>query len=122
MDPHSYVNFLIVAVMAFIVEAITEYFAGRPFDHIKWLTPFKWILPYFAAAAGIIGAFMYELDVFQIVAWAFGEVMPPQPFGMTLTGLAIGRGSEMVHLLFKFVITWIELLMAKRWGAPTKMQ
>ena len=94
---------LVVLLLAFLVESLTEYLFGTPFDKIPKLTPFKWLLMYAAMLIGIGGAFVYQLDLVSILGAYIGLAISPGPFGMVMTGAAIGRGSNFVHdIITKF--------------------
>ncbi|KKQ62544.1 MAG: hypothetical protein US85_C0025G0012 [Candidatus Shapirobacteria bacterium GW2011_GWF1_38_23] len=73
----------IIFLLSFLVEAMVEYIFGKLFDHVPVLVPYKWLLQYVALGFGVLGAFIYKFDV------------------ITITGLAIGRGSNFIHDLIK---------------------
>jgi hypothetical protein len=95
----------VILLLAFLVESLTEYLFGTPFDKIPKLTPYKWTLMYVAMLIGIGGAFVYHLDLVSILGGYIGLDISPGPFGMILTGAAIGRGSNFVHdIITKFFV------------------
>jgi hypothetical protein len=87
----------VVFLLAFLVESMTEYVFGTPFDKIPILTPFKWLLMYLAAGVGVTGAFVYQLDLMNLLGLFVGVPFAITPFGMIFTGLAIGRGASYLH-------------------------
>jgi len=91
----------IMLLLAVVVEGLVEYFAGKPFDNIAALTPFKWTLPYIAAVVGVAGAFNYQLDLFSTLGDFLGRAVPVSALGIVLTGLAVGRGSNYLHDVVK---------------------
>lgn len=96
---------VIIFFMAFLVESLVEYLFGQPFEHIPIVAKYKWLLMYIAAVVGVLGAFMYGLDLLFLLGDYVGIVMPVTWFGILLTGLAIGRGSNFIHdLVGKFFV------------------
>jgi hypothetical protein len=96
----------VVLLLAWMVESLVEAVFGTPFDKIARLGPYKWLLMYIAFGVGILGAFVYGLDILFLLTKyldpAGGSVtLTPTVFGMVLTGLAIGRGSNYIHDLMK---------------------
>ena len=95
----------IILALAFLVETLTEAIFGPLFDKIPALTPHKWALMYIALVIGVIGAFVYKFDLLSILS-QFVEMKPPfepGPFGMVITGLSIGKGSNYIHqIISKF--------------------
>jgi uncharacterized membrane protein AbrB (regulator of aidB expression) len=91
----------VIFLMAFLVEALVEYVFGKPFDHVEILKPYKWLLMYIALAVGVAGAFIYQFDVIHLLSDWLKVPIAVHPFGMALTGLMIGRGSNFVHDVIK---------------------
>jgi hypothetical protein len=87
----------IILLLAFLVESLVEALFGPAFDKIAILTPWKWCLMYVAMIAGVIGAFVYGFDLLALLSAYLKVNLPSTPFGILLTGLAIGRGSNYVH-------------------------
>jgi hypothetical protein len=95
----------VIFLMAFLVESLTEYLFGQAFEHVPKLAPFSWMLMYIAAAVGVVGAFVYGFDIISLVGIYIGQILPVTWFGILLTGLAIGRGSNFIHdLVVKFFV------------------
>lgn len=92
----------VIFLMAFLVEAMSEYFFGLLCDHIKTLLPYKWLTAYIAAAVGVTGAFIYKFDLLSLLGAYLGTAIAVTWFGILLTGLAIGRGSNFLHDLLRF--------------------
>src|SRR5574343_895877 len=89
----------VILALAFLVETLVEAVFGPLFDKIPALTPHKWALMYIALAVGVGGAFIYQFDLLAILS-KFVEMPEPLkvgPFGMVITGLAIGKGSNYIH-------------------------
>ena len=86
----------IIFLLSFLVEAMVEYIFGKLFDHVPVLVPYKWLLQYVA-----LGAFIYKFDVISLLSIWLETPIEIHPFGITITGLAIGRGSNFIHDLIK---------------------
>lgn len=78
--------------LAFISESMVEYLFGQLVEHVQVLQPYKWLLMYVSAAAGVGLAFYYSLDLFSLITQA-----PPTTIGILLSGLSVGRGANFVH-------------------------
>lgn len=93
----------VVMLLAFLVESFTEYVFGQIFEHIPRFKPYAWTLMYIAMLIGIIGAFVYRIDLIHLLSKFLTSespvnlIIPIHPMGMILTGLAIGRGSNFIH-------------------------
>jgi hypothetical protein len=93
----------VILLIAFLVESLVEYLFGQFFAHIEALKPYSWCLMYIAAAVGVLGAFHYQLDLVSLLSIYLGLSISISWFGMVLTGLAIGRGSNYIHdIVVKF--------------------
>lgn len=93
----------VILLLAFMVESLTEYIFGQAAQHIPALAPYSWALMYIALAIGIAGAFIYHFDLIHLLSQFMGQEIPITPFGIALTGAAIGRGSNYIHdLVAKF--------------------
>lgn len=88
---------LVITMLAFLVESLVEYAAGKPFDMIPVLTPYKWALAYLAMVVGVVGALVYKFDLLFILAKSLGVPLEQTTFGIIITGMAIGRGSSFIH-------------------------
>jgi hypothetical protein len=97
---------LIILLLAFLVESLVEYLFGRLFDQVKGLNPYRWLLAYIAGAIGILGCFWYGFDLlFLLGGYLDAGTAGPSAFGIVLTGLAVGRGSNYVHdLVTRFFV------------------
>jgi hypothetical protein len=91
----------VIFLLAFLVESSVEYLAGEPFNRIPALQPHKWLLMYVACGVGIAGAFVYQFDLLWLLAHYFGVDLVHSPFGIVITGAAIGRGANYLHSLVK---------------------
>jgi hypothetical protein len=85
--------------LAFLVETLTEAVLGPLFDKVATLTPHKWALMYLSLLVGVIGALIYGFDLISILSKSVQMERPFEPglFGMIITGLAIGKGSNYLH-------------------------
>jgi hypothetical protein len=96
MNPLLMLGFILF--VAFLTEALTEYFLGEPFNHSPKLAPWKWLLQYISAGVGICLAFYYKLDLFYLFGQYVGAQTIPMGWpGIVFTGLSIGRGSNFIH-------------------------
>ena len=92
---------VIMVMVAFLIETLVEAIFGPVFDKIPALTPHKWALMYVALVVGVVGAFIYRFDLLAILS-GYLQSEPPiavGPFGIVITGLAIGKGSNYLHQL-----------------------
>jgi len=88
---------LFAFALAFLAESFVEYLLDVPLFFAKqkwpWLEHLK-LMRYAALAVGVVMAFQYEID---LLYEAFGYVGQWPGFGVLLTGLGIGRGSNWLH-------------------------
>ena len=103
------ISLLVALLLAFLVESLTEFVFGKPFDKIPALTPHKWLLMYIALAIGVGVCFFYRLDLVSLLTqYASGAPAPGISVswvGMLLTGMAVGRGSNYLHdLIMRFFV------------------
>lgn len=90
---------IVILALSFLVETLVEWIFGTIFDKIPALAPHKWALMYIAIGVGILGAFIYRFDLLAIL----GEAVGADPkiditwYGITITGGAIGKGSNYLH-------------------------
>lgn len=87
----------VIFLLAFMVETLTEAIFSPLFDKIAKLSPYKWALMYVALAVGVLGAWVYHFDLLYILSQYIGGDIPKTPYGITITGLAIGRGANYLH-------------------------
>lgn len=87
----------VIVLLAFLVESLTEYAFGRAVEHIPALQPWSWCLAYVAMAVGIAGAWVYRFDLMYLIGQALETTVPVTGFGITITGMAIGRGANYIH-------------------------
>ena len=97
--------FLLIMFVAFIIEAMVEYFVGEIFNRFKVLADYKWTLKYAALAVGLLAAFNWRFDMVYILASYVKQLdIEMTVLGTVLTGSAIGRGANFIHDLWsKFV-------------------
>ena len=95
----------VILLLAFMVESLTEYFFGQLAANIPALKPYSWLLIYVAAAVGVLGAFVYKFDLLSLLGGYLQVNIPIGPFGIAITGAAIGRGSNYIHdIISKFFV------------------
>lgn len=101
----SLVVLVVIFFLAFLIESLVEYLFGQPFEHLPALAKHKWLLMYIAAIVGVLGAWVYSFDLISLLGVSIGMAIPVTWFGIILTGLAIGRGSNFLHdLVSKFFV------------------
>lgn len=87
----------VIFLLAFLVETLTEFLFGDLFDKVPVLTPFKWALKYIAVAVGVAGAWVYQFDIVFLLGQYVGAEIAQTAFGVVITGVAIGKGSNYIH-------------------------
>jgi hypothetical protein len=99
--------FALVFALSLLVEALVEAAFGKPVEWVKAVAPYKEsVLLYIAFAAGILGAFTYQFDLMFFMGEFVEYPVALTPFGMVLTGLAIGRGSNFVHAFYQRMLNY----------------
>jgi len=95
------VSIPIILFLATLIETLVEAVIGPIFDHTPAIQPYKWMQMYIAIAVGIAATFICKLDLLHLFSMYISTdpstAIPAGWFGMTLTGAAIGRGSNYVH-------------------------
>lgn len=92
----------VVLFIAFLIETLVEFALGTIFEKVPALAPFKWLIMYVAIAVALFASFLYRLDlVFMLAQFLGTNDIPQTTFGMIVTGVAIGKGSNYLHDLFK---------------------
>jgi hypothetical protein len=94
----------VIFLLAYLIESLVESLVGEPFNHVpeEW-AKFKWMLRYVAVAVGVTGAFVFQFDLLyicgQFLASVVGDAstVPATPFGIAITGAAIGQGASYLH-------------------------
>lgn len=97
MDTSIFGIVAVIFLLAFLIESLVEAVLGTPFDKIPALTPYKWCLMYAALIVGVVGAHVYQFDLLALLSSYLGTPIQITFFGVTLSGLAIGRGSNYLH-------------------------
>lgn len=95
MDPLAILG--IIFFLAFLVETLVEAIAAPVYDHFPKLAPYKWTQRFLALAVGIGGAFVYRFDLLYLLGLWMKQEIPLTPYGITITGLAIGMGAGYLH-------------------------
>lgn len=93
--------FFVIVLMAFMVESLCEAVFGTLAEKVPALTPFSWVIMYLAMGIGVVGAFIYQFDILSLLGSYLELSIQITWFGIVLTGLAIGRGSNYLHDLVK---------------------
>lgn len=97
---------VIIMFIGFIIEALVEFLFAPLFDKVAKLTPFKWLQMYIAVVVGVIAAFTFQLDLIHILSLFLSQVsgtiaiIAITPFGLIVTGISMGRGSNFIHDIF----------------------
>jgi hypothetical protein len=91
----------LIFICALMVEGLVEYVFGEIANHVKTLEPYKWLTMYIALAVGVGGALVYQFDMLVVFAQWANVPIEHNVYGVVLTGLAIGRGSNYIHDLIK---------------------
>lgn len=107
-------NVLVILVVsmfiAFLIETLVEFLVAPFFNNFPKLANFKWMQMYIAAIIGVLAAFLYKLDLINLLSVFLSQisdsstsVLPLTIFGIVITGAAIGRGSNYLHdLVMRF--------------------
>lgn len=95
----------VILLLSFLVEALTEYIFGQIAEHVAAIEPYSWLIMYVALAVGVGLAYTYDFDLIYLLSNWLGADIPHHSFGVLLTGLSIGRGSNFVHDLWQRFFT-----------------
>jgi hypothetical protein len=87
----------VIGFFAFLVESLVEYLFGAIAEHVQTVKPYQWLIMYISAGVGLGGAFIYRFDLVYLLGSFLGADIQQSPFGVALTGLAIGRGANYIH-------------------------
>lgn len=98
----------VILFLSFLAETLTEAVFGTLQKKIPALAGFDWILMYIAMAVGVLLAWVYHFDLVYLLSEFLRSyaptltipIVPITGVGITLTGLAIGRGSNYIHDLY----------------------
>ena len=94
--------FAVMIFLAYLIETLVEALLGPIFEKVPKLEPWKWCLMYIAIAAGVYAAFLYKFDVVYMLASFIGvENLQITVFGIVITGLGVGKGSNYLHDIFQ---------------------
>ena len=108
----------IILFLAFLAETLTEFAFGTVANLLESIWPkletvlespkFRSsVIQLFAIAVGIASAWIYRLDVVYLLGqylapYTGGALgVPMTGFGITITGVAIGKGSNYIHDILK---------------------
>lgn len=89
----------IIFLLSFLVETLVEFLFGDIADHIPQIEPYKWTIKYLAVAVGVAGAWVYRFDLIYLLSQYLEADLTSTPYGITLTGIAVGKGSNYIHQL-----------------------
>lgn len=93
----------VIFMLAFMIETLVEFLAAPIFNHVPALKPYKDAQRYLAVAVAIAGAFIYGFDLLYIVAVFLSQMtggpvlIAVTPYGIVITGVAIGHGAAYLH-------------------------
>lgn len=87
----------IIFLLAFLVETLVEFLFGDLFNKVPALAAYKWTIKYIAVLVGIAAAWVYQFDLIYLLSQQTGGGVATSPFGVVLTGIATGKGSNYVH-------------------------
>lgn len=88
-------GFALFLFLSVLVERLTEYVLGTPFDKVAALTPFKWLLMYASMALGVAVTYFGTLDFVLLVGGVNLGIL-----GTVLSGIAIGGGANLLHQIW----------------------
>lgn len=93
---------LIILLLAFLIETLIEFLFGTIAGFFPRWKPEpetrKSIIQLCAIGAGLAGAFLFHFDVLFLAGQeAELKDIPLTPYGMAITGIAIGKGSNYIH-------------------------
>jgi hypothetical protein len=87
----------IILALAFLTETLVEFLFSDLFLQFPKLEPYAWTQKYIAVIVGIGGAFIYQFDLLYLLADFFGVPLVHSAFGIVMTGIGIGKGSNYLH-------------------------
>ena len=87
----------IILALAFLTETLVEFLFSDIFLKFPKLAPYAWTQKYIAVVVGIGGAFIYQFDLLYLLADFFGVPLVHSAFGIVMTGIGIGKGSNYLH-------------------------
>lgn len=87
----------IILALAFLTETLVEFLFSDLFLQFPKLASYKWTQKYIAVIVGIGGAFIYQFDLLYLLADFFGVPLVHSAFGIVMTGIGIGKGSNYLH-------------------------
>ena len=92
----------IILLVAFLIETLVEFVFADVFLKIPGAAQWKWTVKYIAISVAIYAAFLYQFDLISLLAQLLeGPVIEISTFGLIVTGVAIGKGSNYLHDVFK---------------------
>lgn len=95
----------VILLLSFMVETLVEFLAAPLVDNVPALGAYHWVQEYIAIAVGILGAFVYSFDLLYLLGSFVGASIPLHPFGIALTGIAVGKGANYLHdLIGKYFV------------------
>jgi len=93
----------VLFMLAFLVETLVEFLFAPLFNNIKAIEKFKWVQLYIAVVVAVIGAFIYQFDLLYLLARFLAQLVQAEPvvmmtpYGIAITGIAIGHGAGYLH-------------------------
>lgn len=93
----------VIFLLSFLVETLIEFLFAPLFNNVPALEAWKWAQFYLAVIAAVVGAFIYQFDLLfllgQFLEATTQSTSPIQqsPYGVAITGVAIGHGAAYLH-------------------------
>ena len=101
MEFHLFAALMFFGFIA--TEGVVEYFLGQLFEYFNVEPRLNnLILTYASAAAGVLFAWHYALDIPHV--WLGLE---PSLVGIVTTGMVMGRGANAVHQVAQLIADWM---------------
>jgi len=93
---------VVILLVAFFIETLVEFVFSDLFLKIPGAEKFHWTVKYVAIGVAIYAAFHYQFDLIALLANLLEiNMIQVSVFGIIVTGVAIGKGSNYLHDVFK---------------------
>ena len=93
----------VLFLLAFLVETLVEFLFAPLFNNIEALKKYKWLQYLIAVGVALGGAFIYQFDLLYILSQFLSHIVQTEsqialtPYGIAITGVAIGHGAAYLH-------------------------
>ena len=93
----------VLFLLAYLIETLVEFLVAPIFNNIQGLEKFKWLQRFIAVGVAVLGAFIYQFDLLYILSQFLAQIaqaepkIPLTPYGVAITGVAIGHGAAYLH-------------------------